>query len=231
MGIREGLEERGVVLDRAISALAHEIKNPLVAISTFAHLLPEKYEDEEFRGQFSRLVSAEVRRVNGVLERLLEYGQFLEPRLVGNDLRGAVEGVLSGKWKELEGIGLEVVNEIGFGLPMVLFDGDQLGFVLRNVLGEAAGGFGGKRLWLVGEVVEVGGWGRVVELRVWYEGGEGVLRGLQRSVWPEGSLGFEDWGLALELVRKVMGRNRGEMRMNQEESGETMMTLSFSIAG
>jgi nitrogen-specific signal transduction histidine kinase len=176
------------------------------------------------------LVSADVRRINEVLERLLEYGQFLEPRLVGNDLRVAVERVLREKGKELDGIGLEVVNEIGVGLPMVLFDGDQLGFVLRNVLGEAAGGFGGKRLRLATGLVEGESGRGVVELRVWYEGGEGVLRGLQRSVWPEGSLGFEDWGLALELVRKVMGRNRGEMRMNQEEAGATTIILHFSIA-
>ena len=29
--------------------MAHEIKNPLVAIKTFAELLPERFTEEEFR--------------------------------------------------------------------------------------------------------------------------------------------------------------------------------------
>ena len=226
-----GIEGVGVVLDRALSALAHEIKNPLVAISTFAHLLPEKYEDAEFRDQFSRLVGMDVRRINEVLERLLEYGQFREPGLRGNDLNLAVGEVLREKRKELDGVGVQVESELRGDLPLVLFDGDQLGFVLRNVLEEAVGGVGGKRLRLVTGLVEGEGGEKGVELRVWYDGGEGVLRSLQRAVWPEGELGFEDWGLAMELVRKVMGRNRGEMQMSQEEGGGTTITLHFSIAG
>jgi hypothetical protein len=65
--------DKGSVFDATVWTLAHEIKNPLVAISTFASLLPEKYGDEEFRGEFSRLVSMDVKRVNEVLENLLEY--------------------------------------------------------------------------------------------------------------------------------------------------------------
>lgn len=45
--------EKESLFDVTLSTLAHEIKNPLVAISTFAALLPEKYEDPEFREQFS----------------------------------------------------------------------------------------------------------------------------------------------------------------------------------
>jgi len=40
--------------------VAQEIKNPLVAINTFAQLLPRKYDSEDFRGQFSEVMQKEV---------------------------------------------------------------------------------------------------------------------------------------------------------------------------
>jgi len=33
--------------------MAHEIRNPLVAIQTFAQLLPTRYQDHDFREEFS----------------------------------------------------------------------------------------------------------------------------------------------------------------------------------
>jgi len=36
--------------------MAHEIKNPLSAIKTFAQYLPEKYNDPAFRKKFFRIV-------------------------------------------------------------------------------------------------------------------------------------------------------------------------------
>src|SRR5207248_2793012 len=42
------------------AGLAHEIRNPLVAIRTFTQLLPERYLDEEFRDVFKTLALKEV---------------------------------------------------------------------------------------------------------------------------------------------------------------------------
>ena len=179
MGRRVEGGEKGSVFDATVSTLVHEVKNPLVAISTFAPLLPEKYGDEEFRGEFSRLVGMEVKRVNGVLENLLEYAQFGEPQLGWQDLRGVLEGVLGQKEKELGERGVELEVEIGEGLPGVSFDGVQLGYVLRNVLGNACLRVReGSHLRLWAGLVEVEGKG-FVELGVWYEEQNGLMRQVQ----------------------------------------------------
>ena len=52
---------------------AQEIKNPMVAISTFAQLLPKKYRSEEFRNEFAEIVQKEVERINEVVEALYEF--------------------------------------------------------------------------------------------------------------------------------------------------------------
>ncbi|MEI8243908.1 MAG: GAF domain-containing protein, partial [bacterium] len=46
------------------AGMAHEIKNPLVSLKTFAQLLPERYDDPEFRATFGPLLNDEVGRID-----------------------------------------------------------------------------------------------------------------------------------------------------------------------
>lgn len=57
------------------AGMAHEIKNPLTSIRTFAEYLPKKYDDPEFRQKFSNLVVDEVDRVNSIIQQLLEFSK------------------------------------------------------------------------------------------------------------------------------------------------------------
>ncbi len=62
--------ERLASFGALVAGIAHEIKNPLVAIKTFAELLPERYSDADFRGDFSAVVIGEIDRIDGLVGRL-----------------------------------------------------------------------------------------------------------------------------------------------------------------
>ena len=57
------------------ATFAHEIRNPLTSLKTFAQLIPEKYNDAEFRNKFSKIVLSEIDRINGLIEDLLDFSQ------------------------------------------------------------------------------------------------------------------------------------------------------------
>ncbi len=57
------------------ATFAHEIRNPLTSLKTFAQLIPEKYNDPEFRNKFSKIVLSEIDRINGLIEDLLDFSQ------------------------------------------------------------------------------------------------------------------------------------------------------------
>ncbi len=82
--------ERAEVWHEMASSLSHEIRNPLVAIKTFAQLLPERYDDDDFRSQFSTQVIAEVNRLNQLIEMVNGFANPPEPVFEPLDIRAPI---------------------------------------------------------------------------------------------------------------------------------------------
>lgn len=61
------------------AGLAHEIRNPLVALKTFSQLLPQRHQDEEFREEFGSLIERDVGRLDGLLENLDRFARKPKP--------------------------------------------------------------------------------------------------------------------------------------------------------
>jgi PAS domain S-box-containing protein len=62
--------ERLAYFEVLASGIAHEIKNPLVAIKTFTQLLPRRASEPQFVGEFGRIVGREIHRMERVVDRL-----------------------------------------------------------------------------------------------------------------------------------------------------------------
>lgn len=63
------------------AGMAHEIKNPLTSIKTFAAYLPEKAHDPVFQQKFQRIVTQEVDKIDQIVRRLLDFAKPAPPQL------------------------------------------------------------------------------------------------------------------------------------------------------
>jgi PAS domain S-box-containing protein len=73
------------------AGMAHEIKNPLVSIKTFAQLLPERYQDSDFRDTFSNLIGHEIDRIDSLVNQLLRFARPAKPHLQPMHLHEVLE--------------------------------------------------------------------------------------------------------------------------------------------
>jgi len=76
------------------AGMAHEIKNPLVTIKTFTQLLPQQYSDADFRHTFFDLVGQEVKRIDTIVNRLLNFARPAKACLKPVSLHEIVENSL-----------------------------------------------------------------------------------------------------------------------------------------
>src|SRR2546430_17332920 len=62
--------EHFAIMARFYAGIAHEIRNPLAAISNLISMLPDRFDDPEFRDTAVRLLPIEVARIVGLADRL-----------------------------------------------------------------------------------------------------------------------------------------------------------------
>jgi len=126
-------------LRRVVRAVAHEIRNPLVSIRTFAELLPEQYDDSEFRTKFRELVGRDVRRIDEALGRLQNMVEMQALRDEPVDVSQLLESLLSGMKNEIQARRLLVLKELEQDRPFAQGDPDQLRDAFEGLLHRALG--------------------------------------------------------------------------------------------
>jgi len=136
------LREKQVNIERArfwnelTRAISHEIRNPLVAISTFAQLLPERYNDEEFRTQFRDLTVLEVERLNGMIDQLDKFATPPTIRLASVDVSTLFNTAIC-KIRRDETARPTVRTRTEDDLPLLRADNDVLADALAHLLDNA----------------------------------------------------------------------------------------------
>jgi signal transduction histidine kinase len=127
------------ILQDLVGRIAHELRNPLVAVLTFTQLLKERYEDPEVREFFYTTVSGEVDRLNQLVERLTAYVQPIEYYFSEWEILGLVEEAIAEIGPSAEAGGIRIVREFPKGKYPVKADKAQIvrafGYILQRALG------------------------------------------------------------------------------------------------
>lgn len=127
-------------LNKVVGRMAHEIKNPLVSIQTFAELLGENFDDPEFRQYFGQVVHQDIHTINAITEKLVSFASQISYRFEHGDVNTVLSSCVAAlpvqqgsamqpatqqrlpNDSDLPGIELSCSE----GLPPVKFDPEQL---------------------------------------------------------------------------------------------------------
>jgi nitrogen-specific signal transduction histidine kinase len=114
------------------AGMAHEIKNPLVSIKTFAQLLPERYQDSDFRDTFSNLIGHEIDRIDSLVNQLLRFARPAKPVLKPMHVHDVLEKSLQLVGHRLYQKEIKLTRSWDADVDTIRADADQLEQVFLN---------------------------------------------------------------------------------------------------
>ncbi len=114
------------------AGMAHEIKNPLVSIKTFAQLLPERYQDSDFRETFSNLIGHEIDRIDSLVNQLLRFARPAKPVLKPMHVHTVLEKSLQLVGHRLYQKDIKLTRVWNAEVDTIRADADQLEQVFLN---------------------------------------------------------------------------------------------------
>jgi signal transduction histidine kinase len=198
--------------------IAHEIRNPLVSMKTFLQLLPERWGDPEFFDSFLTVVSNELRRMERLLDVIVEHarpdGETADHRPA--DVSAAIDANLALLDHRARKQQVRLESKIPGDLPAVTLGEDHLRQVLLNLLLNAIDAtFPGGRVVLSAKRV-----GDSVDIIVSDEG-PGVPTERQSEIFePFFSTRSDNaGGLGLAITRRIVQDAGGEIRVSDRDAG------------
>ena len=219
--------ERLASIGALASGIAHEIKNPLVAIKTFAELLPERFSDEDFHGDFSKVVVREIDRIDALVARL----RGLTPtgqRLVPLDIVGPIQETLALLRAQVEQAQITVSTSYHSPLPRIAGDADQLKQLFLNVLVNAIEAMisGGQLDVRVTSQQTMGTQVVVVEVE---DNGPGIAPNLMAKIFdPFVTTKERGSGLGLSICRGIADNHRATIyAMNSAKGRGAVIVVEF----
>ncbi|HZH82971.1 MAG TPA: histidine kinase dimerization/phospho-acceptor domain-containing protein [Phototrophicaceae bacterium] len=125
---------RSVDLNVLIHELAHEFKNPMVTIKTFAQLLGDRYQDENFRTRFQEVVGGDIERMDELLEMMIEFADFSQPQPRDLSLDDKLRAIVLELQAECAKRQTQFAWQENGATHVIRADEPQLAYILRNVL-------------------------------------------------------------------------------------------------
>lgn len=222
------------------AGIAHEVKNPLVAVRTFAELLPERYADAEFRESFSRVVLNEVDRIDRLIAQLLNYARPTPPRLEWVDINAIAQAPLELLAYQATRQSVTITQRLASDLPEVMADAAQLRQVILNIALNAI------------QVMSNGGVLRVstrrqsphrqlpahaylfaaegmVEVEIANSGPPIPPEHTERVFEPFFSSRTGGTGLGLSICKRIVAEHHGDIRVITTEDGLTAFVVGLPI--
>jgi PAS domain S-box-containing protein len=223
------------------AGMAHEIKNPLVSIKTFAQLLPERYQDSDFRETFSNLIGHEIDRIDSLVNQLLRFARPAKPLLKPMHVHSVLEKSLQLVGHRLYQKEIKLTRSWQADVDTIRADADQLEQVFLNFFLNAMDAMkrGGEMVvsteirpaeeWVAAVTGTNGGVHEVLRITV-RDNGEGIRNEDIPHVFdPFFTTKDYGTGLGLSVVHGIIQEHAGQIEVESELSKGTAFHILLPL--
>jgi len=232
---QETLREKQALVDRAAfwtdlaASMSHEIRNPLVAIKTFAQLLPERFDDADFRKDFNDIVVKEIDRLDKIITQINNFAHPTELVFKPIDVRAPLKKCIEIARTRLGANGdLTVETSLPDDLPKVLGDETALAEAFAHLVANAAEALSGRnrpRITLSAKLIREGkrASGVMVTVR---DNGKGIAPDLKEKVFsPFCTTKPRGMGLGLPIVKRTVFDHNGRVDIDSTSHGTLVSVI------
>jgi PAS domain S-box-containing protein len=226
--------DRLAALGTLAAGLAHEIKNPLTSLLTFSRHLSRKFDDEEFRRKFERVVPRELERINGIVERALELARPARLSFTLVRPSSLLERALELYAEVFESKRIEVVRGYAHDVPMIQADPDSLYRALVNLVANAveameSGGRLSVRVSWAEPAAAAGRRDRLVRLEIQDTGAGIASADADRIFDPFFTTKDHGTGLGLALAHKIVEDHGGTITVSSRPAVGTVVSILLPV--
>jgi PAS domain S-box-containing protein len=219
------LSRRLAAIGRLTSGVAHEVKNPINAIVLHLEVLREKLPElAPDSKRHMDVIGSEIRRLDRVVQTLVDFSRPVELRLLETDLRRTLEDVALLAIPQATQLNIKLDRQIASEPLMVRIDADLIKQAVLNVVlnGIQAMGNSGGTLTLAAQRE-----GSVISVDI-RDQGPGIPLGLREKIF---NLYFTTKkggsGIGLAMTYRVMQLHNGTVEFESQDGLGTTFHLRF----
>ncbi len=230
----EALRQKQELLDRAAfwtdlaASMSHEVRNPLVAIKTFAQLLPERFHDADFRRDFNEIVLQEIDRLDLIITQINNFAHPPELKFKPLDVRQPVKRAIELARSRQQQNGFSIETTFPDDLPEVIGDETALAEAFAHLVANAAEATHGQakaKITLSAKSVREGDHTSGVVVTV-QDNGRGIAADLKDKIFsPFCTTKPRGMGLGLPIVKRTVFDHNGRVDIDSDARGTSVSVL------
>jgi signal transduction histidine kinase len=222
--------------------LVHRIKNTLTSIKKFTLVSADKFDDKEFRKQSLNKVTEDIRKIDSVLNSLLNYISINTPIVKSETLHLILEEILEANEKQLQNKQIKIFKKLEKDLPETSMHDEQVRFILNSIfqyaiLSTPTNGIIGFLIKSLDGQKETPDKkispkknGAYIEVNIGFMSNHTSSGQSERTSGTAHGPKEEGIQLILALVKEIIQKNRGEMIFQvDKKKPRTLITLKFPI--
>jgi signal transduction histidine kinase len=207
------------------ASVAHEIRNPLLAVGGFARRLHEDMDVEDPRREFTGIILEEVTRLEQILREQLTLERHLVPALLPVDINQILRDVRKLLSHGILSSQVRLVGELADGLPVTLGDANQLKQAFLNIISNAVQSMPDGGTITVSTVQR----GQNIVVRI-EDTGPGIPGDIMTKLFvPFFTTRKTGSGLGLAVTKRVIDNHGGDIEVMSEIGKGTIFDVSIPI--
>jgi signal transduction histidine kinase len=219
------VSRRMASIGRLTAGVGHEVKNPINAIVVHLELLRNKIQVGDDALRHLDIIQSEIRRLDRVVQTLVDFSRPVELQLKDQDLRGVVSTVLMLASADLETRGITVESQVPSRPVFCRVDADLMEQAVLNVV------LNGAQAMATGGALEV----RLTEDSRWAyvrvrDHGEGIPDEIRNRIFDlyfttkkEGS------GIGLAMTYRILQMHHGQIDVESKAGSGTTFVLRLPL--